>query len=794
MSKVSRHLGIVLALALAYVLAGRLGLLLAIPPGYATAIWPPSGIALGVLLLFGNRYWPGVWLGSFLTNLVISGPGLGVAPESIAPAVMIALGASAQALVGSHLIRRAIGLPLELLRERDILLFFVLAGPVACLVAPSVGIATLLAHGKISMDAAAYSWWTWWVGDTMGVSIFAPLMLVWLGGESWKPRRAAVTISLVATFTAGVLVFVYTSRLEWQQLERRFREDATDLVSVIDRRLDLNIERARSTGGLFAASQAVSREEFREFARFILGSHTDLQAMGWALRVPQAERAGFEAELRGQRPQRPTIFQLERRKAVPAAQRAEYFPISFIEPGLGNTSALGFDLASDPVRRHALELARDTGEPAASGPVALVQASGSHDGFLIFLPLYGERLSHQPSLAERREKLRGFVITVIRAHRLVSLASAGRKAAERLNLRIVDAERQELPLYDSLAGHEASATPSRTAHPLNLTHRAKLDVAGREWLLTFTPTPQFLGTHDALLAWMVLAGGLFFTALVGAGAMGLTGRTAAVEAQVRERTAELATSNERLAKADRVKSEFISTVSHELRTPLTSIRGSLGLLNGGAAGPIPPKPAELIGIAYRNTDRLQRLINDILDVEKLDSGKLSLELAPHSLPGLIKQAVEANAGYAQGCDVQLAVQLAVQQPLPDATVSVDPHRLLQVLANLLSNAAKFSPAGAAVEVSLHVCETTARVEVKDRGPGIPAEFQGRIFQRFAQADGSDSRRRGGTGLGLAISKALIERMGGVIDYVTAPGRGTSFFFDLPLTGTGASPAPVNTPA
>jgi signal transduction histidine kinase len=275
---------------------------------------------------------------------------------------------------------------------------------------------------------------------------------------------------------------------------------------------------------------------------------------------------------------------------------------------------------------------------------------------------------------------------------------------------------------------------------------------------------------------MVLAAGLLFTVLVGAGAMALTGRTAAVAAQVRERTAELAQTNERLARADRLKSEFISTVSHELRTPLTSIRGSLGLLSGGVLGALSGKIAELVGIAYRNTDRLQRLINDILEVEKLDSGKLSLDLDVHSLRSLIEQAVEANAGYAQNCNVEFAVQ----QPLPEAPVRVDPHRLLQVMANLLSNAAKFSPAGAAVEVSVKVGEGRARVAVKDRGPGIPVEFQPRIFQRFAQAKGSDTGVRGGTGLGLAISKALVERMGGRIDFETAPGAGTLFFFDLPL--------------
>lgn len=769
-----RYLACALLLAAGYYATGKLGLLLAIPPGYATAIWPPSGIAAGALLLLGNRYWPAVWLGSFLTNLAwsVGGGSLAVDPASVGPAICLGGGAALQALVAAVLVRRYVGFPSELLREREILLFFVLVGPVACLVAASIGVSTLMAFGKIGSEIAAYSWWTWWVGDTIGASIFAPLMLLWFGGAPFKARRLPVTFSLAITFTAAVLVFIYTSRLEWQQLEQRVQEDAMDLVSVIDRRLELNIERTHAMAGLFASSEHVSREEFREFARHILGPRSDLQAIQWAPRVLDAERDAFEARLSQSRSERPWIFELHDRRRDAAHAREEYFPVDYIEPFDANATAIGFDLASDPVRRRALEHARDTGDPAATAPVELVQAGGSHDGFLIFLPLYDKSMPAQPSVAQRRDALLGFVIAVIRAQRLVTFAASGRASAKRMQLVMQDSEGNSPPLYDSGADTGASAY----GIILPLQYRTTLDIAGRTWTLSFRPTSQFLASGDTLLAWMVLAGGLFFTALVGAGAMVLTGRTAAIAAQVRERTAELAQTNERLARADRVKSEFISTVSHELRTPLTSIRGSLGLLSGGALGAMPEKMADLIGIAYRNTDRLQRLINDILDVEKLDSGKLSLELGAHSLPTLVEQAVEANAGYAQNC----AVRFAVQQPLPEATVKVDPHRLLQVMANLLSNAAKFSPAGSAVEVSLDVQGGHARVGVKDQGPGIPAEFQPRIFQRFAQADGSDTRSKSGTGLGLAISKALIERMGGRIDYETAPGAGTLFFFDLPL--------------
>ncbi|MFP2932128.1 ATP-binding protein [Pyxidicoccus sp. 3LG] len=236
----------------------------------------------------------------------------------------------------------------------------------------------------------------------------------------------------------------------------------------------------------------------------------------------------------------------------------------------------------------------------------------------------------------------------------------------------------------------------------------------------------------------------------------------------------------RLARAaleaqERLKNEFVSTVSHELRTPLTSIRGSLGLLTGGVAGPLPPAVAEMIGIAHKNSERLIRLINDILDLDKMESGRLDVELVPAELAPLLVQAAEAHHGYAEEYGVRVETVLDA----PGALARVDVDRLAQVLANLLSNAIKFSPRCERVTLRLGRHGGGLRVSVEDRGPGIPEAFRARIFQKFAQADGSDSRKRSGTGLGLSIARALVERLGGTLDFTTAVGAGTTFWFDLP---------------
>jgi PAS domain S-box-containing protein len=226
---------------------------------------------------------------------------------------------------------------------------------------------------------------------------------------------------------------------------------------------------------------------------------------------------------------------------------------------------------------------------------------------------------------------------------------------------------------------------------------------------------------------------------------------------------------------ERMKNEFIATVSHELRTPLTSIRGSLGLIAGGVAGALPDKATSLIKIALTNCERLVRLINDILDIEKIEAGKMEFRLEALELQPLIEKAITANDAYA----MQFGVRLELTEPIGGVMVNADPDRLHQVLTNLLSNATKYSPRGDAVRVAMAVHGGRVRVSVSDRGPGIPEEFRKKVFEKFGQVDSSDSRQKGGTGLGLPITRAIAERHGGTVDFTSVVGEGTTFYVELP---------------
>jgi signal transduction histidine kinase len=256
-------------------------------------------------------------------------------------------------------------------------------------------------------------------------------------------------------------------------------------------------------------------------------------------------------------------------------------------------------------------------------------------------------------------------------------------------------------------------------------------------------------------------------------------------AAVAEREDGLRDDIRQLKEVERLKTDFVSTVSHELRTPLTAIRGALGLVLAGTTGPVASKTRDLLQIGLQNTERLIRLINDILDVERIEAGHLWVRREPCELSEILRTTVESLRTVAMETQVTLALESDA-----NPVVTGDPDRLVQVFTNLISNAVRFSPPGESVTVSLRTTPTSVVVFVSDRGPGIPLEFRRRIFGKFQQADAAGSA--GGAGLGLAIVRAIVERHGGSIRFDSAPGHGTTFITELPYTAPTAAVISVGT--
>jgi signal transduction histidine kinase len=223
------------------------------------------------------------------------------------------------------------------------------------------------------------------------------------------------------------------------------------------------------------------------------------------------------------------------------------------------------------------------------------------------------------------------------------------------------------------------------------------------------------------------------------------------------------------------KDEFVAMVHHEVRAPLTAVRGAIGLLEGGVGGEMTDRGRELVEIAHRNSERMERLVNDILASRQLESGRMEFHFEKSDIMSLVEQAIESTSLYAE----KYGVRLEIAERVSEGMVRVDPGRMIQVITNVLSNAVRFSDTDSTVVIAVSRQEGCVRVAVVDSGPGISEDFRDRVFDAFARGDHDDWRHRSGTGLGMSISKGIIEELGGSISFETEIGVGTTFFIDVP---------------
>ena len=884
----------IVGLAVIYAVLGNLSLLLTIPPGYAAPIWPAAGLSLVAVLVCGYRIWPGVLLGSFLSNVWAGIDDLTL--QAVMIPLIIAGGAALQAVVAAFLVRRMTRFPNLMGTEREVFAFFFVAGPVGCVISALVGNLVLLNFSIISAASFLANFGTWWIGDTIGVFVFSPLALVWVLRplDIWRPRRWTVTVPILIALFVSLAGTSMGMQWERERLKLEYDQRLTPLAQAVERNLSEYVNVLKFLEGFYAASTYIDRNEFDAFSRRFLEELPGLHALSWNPVVKHEQRASFEKATRDEGFDSFTIT--ERTPAgnlVPAVERDEYVAVQYIEPFVRNRAAFGFDVASNPVRKKALELARDTGRPIATARITLVQDDQKQFGLLVFMPVY-ERGKSVLSVQARQRYIKGYMVVVLRGEDIVTAALMNLKH-QGIAYRLLDrsAEPGQQFLMENLPFDDAVFNLSDLGlfgGSMQLGKRFDFTFGGRDWSFEAAPLGDHLNTQRGGGSWMVLIGGLLLTSLVGAFVMVISGRRVLLQAIVDQRTADLSSSENRLAEAqriamlgnwsmeldtqdmwlsdearrildshmpgedwsldafvahfptdvraqletalvemadnresfstdahlilptgvektvtihgelvldefrqparivgtiqdisarirlDRMKQEFISTVSHELRTPLTSVKGSLGMVAAGALGDIPEKAMDMVRIAHRNTDQLIHLVNDILDLGKFESGEMVFKMERLDMADVLFEAIEVNQEYARDYETHFMVT----GRLETTYVMGDHQRILQVMANLLSNAAKFSPAGTVVGIALEREDGFAQIKVTDSGPGIPMEFRSRIFDKFAQADSTSQRKEGGTGLGLAITKMIVEKHGGEIGFQSEIDIGTTFHFTLPL--------------
>jgi PAS domain S-box-containing protein len=563
-----RWLGGIAATAAIYFVAGKLALLLAIPPGYATAVWPAAGLALGCLLIFGDRAWPGVIIGSFLVNFWTSldTATFGAIVKSVAVPAFIGGGAVLQALAGAFLVRRFVGIPTALATEKEVVRFSLVAAA-SCLITSTIGVTTLWLARVVPSAEFLTNWATWYVGDSIGTLIFAPLVLIWTFRTADWRRKLSVTVPMAFTFAVVVALFFQTNRWEQGRIKMEFEQRTDNLTQKLQGDFESYLDVLRSIQNFFASLPSVSQDSFRSFVARDLSDHPAIQALSWDARVAQAKVQPFvEAAHRDGFKDFQITERDAQQKLTPAGRRDEYIVVRYTEPLFGNERALGFDVSSDAVRREALEWARDKGEARATKQTNLIQSNGATPGFVVYLPVYTNGLSHD-TVEERRHRLEGYVAAVFRIADVIAQSLKGVDQTG-LQLRLLDpsAASSKQILFQNSADR---------AKPALLQMKTSVEMPGRRWSLESSLLPEYLLAHRSWQSWSVLAVGLLFTGLLGAFLLVVTGHRQRDEVLVAERTHELIAANAMLHReiAERSVAENGLRVSE---AKLSSVTHSIG--------------------------------------------------------------------------------------------------------------------------------------------------------------------------------------------------------------------------
>lgn len=738
--------------AVAYIGLGALGLTLALPPGYASPIFPAAGFALGVVLHYGYSALPTVWFASALMNLGLAYLNGNLGLESGFLAIYIGMGASIQAGLGSFLIHRFASKDwFRFENEAHAIGFLVLGGLIACVASASVGVGALTAFGFIGVSEALFLWWNWYVGDALGVLLLAPLVVGFFNRSknNWKERVKMVVLPIVGAVGLAVLAFISSSRWENRELNALLSERAEDIKTHLVARIGAHQEALSALARLIEVNPDLNQDDSEYFTQSTLNANIDVSALSFNPIVEDSARREFELSHRDLL-DNPGFMIKERSQAgevIAALPRHFYVPVGMISPSYANSAALGFDINSESLRRQAIQKAMDTKSLAITSPISLVQDSRAGVGLLLLAPVF-ERNKGSLSLPVDQQKIRGFAVAVLKMDVFSTIAIQAR-APSSVYLTLSDST--EAGTKKMLYSNRPSGFDALSGTSWSQT----IEVADKYWLVQVDASAEFFAQNRGIASWVIGAVGLFFAALLQVMLLAVSGRSALVQrtvwAQTKEIQAqkiELERSMIEIEKANLAKGQFLATMSHEIRTPMNGILGMAQLLEHDLRS---EEDRAKIQTILQSGKSLLGILNDILDLSKIEAGKMELTEEPFKPAQMIAQVKMLFEEQAREKSVEIHAQFNSN---PDLLVMADGNRIRQMLVNLVSNAIKFTNQGfvrinaeALFFMGSHV---VLKFEVIDSGVGIEAEKLGQLFEPFSQVDGSSTRRFRGTGLGLSI--------------------------------------------
>lgn len=515
--------------ATAYFIAAQAGLLLAFPLGNAAAIWPAAGIAIAAVIILGPRILPGILIAGTLIqgSISLNAAGTEELLLSLLMAFVTSTGGVMQAWVGASLVRPILAQDQGLLRERSIVLFCLLAGPVSCILSASVGISTLWFQGILTPADLPLAWVTWWIGDSIGVLIFCPVILCFFGKprSTWRQRIYTVAMPLCILTLIVFIIFKFASQQELKYIEGEFEENANRFKNDLTASIDAHVWVSEGLKSYFNSSEKVSADEFALYVKPQLLRHPAIQALEWIPKLRHQDRLAYE-----DRSGHPIKIRDQNSRMIEAPVKAFYYPVEFLEPFMGNENALGFDISSNPINKKAAEKACKSGKVAVTDAINLVQEATKKIAVIFFDPVYPITREGDPSI--NCEQLLGFVASVFKLENKIKNIHKNSP-----DLHVLVSLRNEAGLLysDVSEADELSAVSRQGEFKLSY----KIRVANQQWDLSILPVTEFISLYTSRSIWITIVGGLIFSAMFGIGLLMLTGRNFLTEEKIDQRTAEL---------------------------------------------------------------------------------------------------------------------------------------------------------------------------------------------------------------------------------------------------------------
>lgn len=756
-----KTVSIIGAVAVIYAAVGLLSSFLVIPPGLSSPVWPAAGLALIAATYYAKKAALGVIVGAFLINLSTQQLSLFSPSTDWFPAFFMAIGAGLQAYVGARLVRRsAVFQGSNKAASPQVLNIALLAGPLSCFISASIATATLFCYQFISSENLLHVWAIWWIGDSIGVIISVPVLVAINVKKHWG-RQQLMRFSL-PYFTLLILAvaFFYSARdADNERINHLFSERSHSFYQAIERHLGTLTEHEMMLAESFLTFDDYSEQRFSRIAKKLLQITPGVQAMSWVRYVPASERQAVDALLQA----RGALGITERinTELSRALSRSNYFSVFYIEPLQGNEKALGFDIGSNSKRRIAIERAISEKMITVTEPILLVQeVQKDAKAFLLLAPVITDT-----------GKLLGLISGVYRANDIFNAALSNLEI-DHINTTVTDISdsTNHLHLYGNEEKSEEVISWSKELH-----------FSGRTWLIKFTPSTAYLHAERGWAVWGVLIGGFLLVSIFGAFFLILMNQNLHIESEVKEKTLALNTALKSSEKASKAKSQFLANMSHELRTPLNSIIGFTQRVKNKYGEQFNTQVNESLDTVLRNGQHLLSLITEVLDISKIEAGKMEIACEVTATAPLLQEAVNTMASSAKEKSLSL-----VLLNNPETSLNIDKKRFMQIILNLLSNAVKFTDQGSISVDCYKTCTkglNAVEIKITDTGRGIPEHLLPKLFKPFEQLQDEDISTPG-TGLGLVLSKKMMELHGGYITVKSQVNKGTTFTLWFPSSPRG----------